>query len=39
MLHVWHIFVREDVEEAVHAFDQIMGFMAQHGEAVDEAAA
>ena len=39
MLHVWHIFVRKDVEEATHAFDQIMHFMAQHGEPAKEVAA
>ncbi len=38
MLHVWHIFVRNEVEEAAHAFDQIERFMKEHS-AADEAAA
>jgi acetyl esterase/lipase len=38
MLHVWHIFVRRDMEEASHAFDQIDRFMREHS-APDEAAA
>lgn len=39
MLHVWHIFVLSDTDEAAHAFDQILQFMQQHSAAVDEAAA
>ncbi len=38
MLHVWHIFVRSDMEEARHAFDQIQRFMGEHATS-DEAAA
>ena len=30
MLHVWHIFVHRDMQEARHAFDQIDAFMEQH---------
>ncbi len=30
MLHVWHIFVLRDMEEASHAFDQIERFMSEH---------
>jgi acetyl esterase/lipase len=30
MLHVWHIFVRNDMEEALHAFDQIERFIREH---------
>jgi acetyl esterase/lipase len=40
MLHVWHIFVRQEMEEAAHAFDQIMLFIREHAsEMSDEAAA
>jgi acetyl esterase/lipase len=39
MLHVWHIFVLRDMEEAAQAFDQIMRFMEEHGGAANEAAA
>ncbi len=40
MLHVWHIFVRQDMEEARQAFDQIERFMSEHrGTASREAAA
>lgn len=38
MLHVWHIFVMNDMEEARHAFDQIERFMNEC-KAADEAAA
>ena len=38
MLHVWHIFVLNEMEEAMHAFDQIDLFMKEHS-AADEAAA
>jgi hypothetical protein len=31
--------VTRDMEEAAHAFDQIMHFIEQHSEALDEAAA
>ena len=30
MLHVWHIFVSQDMEEAAQAFDQIERFMKEH---------
>lgn len=38
MLHVWHIFVMNDMDEAQHAFDQIEHFIREHS-AADEAAA
>ncbi len=39
MLHVWHIFVMRDMEEASHAFDQIDAFMRAHSDARDSEAA
>ena len=39
MLHVWHIFVLRDMEEARHAFDQIMRFVENHRESANEEAA
>ncbi len=40
MLHVWHIFVGRDMEEARHAFDQIERFMNAHRDvSTSEAAA
>jgi acetyl esterase/lipase len=39
MLHVWHIFVRQEMEEAAHAFDQIMLFINEHTSEVPAEAA
>lgn len=38
MLHVWHIFVSRDMQEARHAFDQIERFMSEHATAGEAAA-
>lgn len=38
MLHVWHIFIMNEMEEAQHAFEQIERFMREHGVAEEAAA-
>jgi acetyl esterase/lipase len=35
MLHVWHIFVMREMEEARHAFEQIEHFMNAHATSVE----